>query len=136
MENGQKFELINLAVLGEKANIPVFHNLYNKLNSIKFDSMDFILLKLIILSNPEAPGLHFKNRVQGNFDNVKGILQRHCTDFYQSVPNKFDQLMSILPDLRKMALMGEDILYSKHMEGCVSKETALFELLQRKKLLS
>ena len=136
LENGQKFELINLAVLGEKNNIETFHKLYSKLETLKFDSMDYEMVKLVILSNPEAPGLQNKNRVQANCDLVKGILQKHCNDFYSSVPNKFDQLMNILPDLRSMALMGEEFLYSKHMEGCVSKETVLFEYLLRKKELA
>ena len=47
--------------------------------------------------------------------------------------DKFNQLVSLLPDLREMAQRGEDFLYFKHMQGNAPHQTLLMEMLIAKK---
>ena len=47
--------------------------------------------------------------------------------------DKFNQLLSLLPDLREMAQRGEDFLYFKHMQGHAPHHTLLMEMLLAKR---
>jgi hypothetical protein len=47
--------------------------------------------------------------------------------------DKFNQLLSLLPELREMAQRGEDFLYFKHMQGNAPTQTLLMEMLHAKK---
>jgi len=47
--------------------------------------------------------------------------------------DKFNQLLSLLPDLREMAQRGEVFLYFKHMQGNAPTQTLLMEMLHAKK---
>ena len=51
----------------------------------------------------------------------------------QHLKDKFNQLVSLLPDLREMAQRGEDFLYFKHMQGNAPHQTLLMEMLIAKK---
>lgn len=52
LPNGQKFELLSLALLGVPSMLDAFQEITNKLNSLKFDSADYVCLKFILLLNP------------------------------------------------------------------------------------
>ena len=53
--------------------------------------------------------------------------------FRNRLKDKFNQLLSLLPDLREMAQRGEDFLYFKHMQGNAPHQTLLMEMLIAKK---
>jgi len=53
--------------------------------------------------------------------------------FYSNIPDKFMKLMEILPDLRSMAMRGEEGLYYKHLNGAAPTQTLLMEMLHAKK---
>ena len=53
--------------------------------------------------------------------------------FCRENQDKFNQLLSLLPDLREMAQRGEDFLYFKHMQGNAPTQTLLMEMLHAKK---
>jgi nuclear receptor subfamily 5 group A member 3 len=55
LHNGQKFELLSLALLGVPSMSDTFQELTNKLTALKFDSADFVCLKFILLLNPGKP---------------------------------------------------------------------------------
>ena len=46
--------------------------------------------------------------------------------------DKFNQLLSLLPDLREMAQRGEGYLYFKHTQGHAPHHTLLMEMLLAK----
>ena len=52
LANGQKFELLSLALLGVPSMSEAFNDLTNKLSTLKFDSADYVCLKFILLLNP------------------------------------------------------------------------------------
>ena len=52
LPNGQKFELLSLALLGVPSMSDAFAELTNKLSTLKFDSADYVCLKFILLLNP------------------------------------------------------------------------------------
>lgn len=55
------------------------------------------------------------------------------TRWWTAQQDKFNRLLSLLPDLRDMAQRGEDFLYFKHMQGNAPHQTLLMEMLVAKK---
>lgn len=134
LANGQKFELLSLALLGVPSMSEAFNDLTTKLSTLKFDSADYVCLKFILLLNPvEVRTLRNRSHVQECHDQVRRTLHEYCINCYQSVPDKFNQLLSLLPDLREMAQRGEDFLYFKHMQGHAPHHTLLMEMLLAKR---
>jgi len=133
LANGQKFELLSLALLGVPSMSDAFTDLTNKLSNLKFDSADYVCLKFVLLLNPDVRTLRNRSHVQDCHDQVRRTLHEYCINCYQSVPDKFNQLLSLLPDLREMAQRGEDFLYFKHMQGHAPHHTLLMEMLLAKR---
>ena len=52
LPNGQKFELLSLALLGVPSMLDAFQDITNKLQALSFDSADYVCLKFILLLNP------------------------------------------------------------------------------------
>ncbi len=52
LPNGQKFELLALALLGVPSMLDSFQEITTKLTALKFDSADYVCLKFILLLNP------------------------------------------------------------------------------------
>ncbi len=62
LPNGQKFELLSLALLGVPSMLGDFQEITAKLTALKFDSADYVCLKFILLLNPGI--LHSINETQ------------------------------------------------------------------------
>lgn len=133
LPNGQKFELLSLALLGVPSMSDAFNEMTAKLHALKFDSADYVCLKFVLLLNPDVRSLNNRGHVQECHDQVRRILHEYCINCYQSVPDKFNQMLSLLPDLREMAQRGEDFLYFKHMQGNAPHATLLMEMLHAKR---
>jgi nuclear receptor subfamily 5 group A protein 3 len=133
LPNGQKFELLSLALLGVPSMLDAFQEITSKLTSLKFDSADYVCLKFILLLNPDVRSLSNRSHVQECHEQVHQILLDYCVNCYPSVPDKFTQLLNLLPDLKVMAQRGEDFLYFKHMQGNAPHATLLMEMLHAKK---
>ena len=58
LANGQKFELLSLALLGVPSMSEAFNDLTTKLSTLKFDSADYVCLKFVLLLNPGARLYH------------------------------------------------------------------------------
>ncbi|XP_076342943.1 nuclear hormone receptor FTZ-F1-like isoform X2 [Tachypleus tridentatus] len=58
LPNGQKFDLLTLALMGLPALAEPFHRLSLRLQELKFDPMDYICLKFLILLNPGKHEFH------------------------------------------------------------------------------
>merc|ERR1712127_918648 len=54
LANGQKFELLSLALLGVPSMSEAFNDLTTKLSTLKFDSADYVCLKFVLLLNPDV----------------------------------------------------------------------------------
>lgn len=89
------------------------------------------------------------------FNQIQRTLLEFCVNFYSQVPvsiiscssrcftllvltenhlqDKFNRLMGILPDLRAIAVRGEDFLYFKHRAGLAPSKTLLMEMLHAKR---
>lgn len=50
-----------------------------------------------------------------------------------SQKDKFNRLMGALPDLRAIAVRGEDFLYFKHRAGLAPSRTLLMEMVHAKR---
>ena len=77
-----------------------------------------------------------------NFLLFKNLKIKQFWHFYQReicyllfflVKDKYNQLMSQIPELKSMAQRGEDFLYFKHMQGNAPHATLLMEMLHAKK---
>ena len=52
LHNGQKFELLSLALLGVPSMAETFQEITNKFTALKFDSADYVCLKFVLLLCP------------------------------------------------------------------------------------
>ncbi len=103
--------------------------------------------------------LRNRSHVEECHNQVRNTLHEYSINCYQSVPvsvrksglenckhawlddtiviwdlqDKFNQMLSLLPDLRDMAQRGEDFLYFKHMQGHAPHHTLLMEMLLAKR---
>ena len=67
LPNGQKFELLSLALLGVPAMADTFQELTNRLSALKFDSADYVCLKFVLLLNPGTiPGTYTHPNLDGD----------------------------------------------------------------------
>ena len=51
LHNGQKFQLLSLALLGVPSMAETFQEIANKFTALKFDSADYVCLKFVLLLN-------------------------------------------------------------------------------------
>jgi len=134
LPNGQKFELLSLALLGVPSMAEKFLEISDNLKQLCFDSADYVCLKFILLLNAgEVRNLNNKQHVQECSEQVHQILLEYCQTCYPNVPEKYNQLLAQIPELRSMAQRGEDFLYFKHMQGNAPHATLLMEMLHAKK---
>jgi nuclear receptor subfamily 5 group A protein 3 len=134
LPNGQKFEFLSLALLGCPFMAEKFLEVSNTMTQLQFDPVDYICLKFIMLLNQaKIQVLNNRTHVQESSEQVHQILMEYCHNCYPQVPDKYNQLMALLPDVRSMAQRGEDFLYFKHMQGNAPHATLLMEMLHAKK---
>jgi len=134
LANGQKFELLSLALLGVPSMAEKFLEVSSNLKQLNFDQADYVCLKFILLLNAgEVKNLNNRSHVQECSEQVHRILMEYCHNCYPNVPDKYNQLLSQIPELRSMAQRGEDFLYFKHMQGNAPHATLLMEMLHAKK---
>jgi len=134
LPNGQKFELLSLALLGVPSMAEKFLEVSNTLKSLLFDQADYVCMKFILLLNSaEVRNLNNRAHIQESSEQVHQILMEYCHNCYPNVPDKYNQMMQLLPEFRSMAQRGEDFLYFKHMQGNAPHATLLMEMLHAKK---
>ena len=127
LPNGQKFKLLSLALLGVPSMAQKFLEISDNLKQLCFDSADYVCLKFILFLNTCVA----RNRQHVNecSKQIHEILLEHCQTCYPNIPEKYNQLLAQIPELRLMARRGEDFLYSKHMQGNASHATLLMGML-------
>lgn len=61
MPNGQKFSLVNLSLLGVANMVDQLNHVSARLQELKFDPLDYICLKFLLLLNPgESSLFHYQ----------------------------------------------------------------------------
>jgi len=133
LPNGQKFELLSLALLGVPSMADKFLEVTNILHQLKFDTADYVCLKFVILLSSDVRNLNNRAHVQECNEQVHQVLLEYCHNCYPTIPDKYNQLLSLIPELQTMATRGEDFLYFKHMQGNAPHATLLMEMLHAKK---
>ncbi|CAL4118943.1 unnamed protein product, partial [Meganyctiphanes norvegica] len=133
LPNGQKFDLLSLALLGTSQFADRFHQILNKLVELNFDISDYICLKFMILLNPDIRLLSDRRSVLTAYDQVKHVLIEYCQNMYPQEPEKFNKMCDLLPELHYIADNGEKFLYYKHINGAAPTQTLLMEMLHTKR---
>jgi len=135
LPNGQKFELLSLALLGVPSMAEKFIEISNNLKQLQFDQADYVCLKFIMLLNGggEVPNEINRQHVQECSKEMHQILMEYCHNCYPNVPDKYNRLLNLIPDLKSMAQRGEDFLYFKHIQGNAPHATLLMEMLTAQK---
>ncbi|KAL7307050.1 hypothetical protein TKK_0000791 [Trichogramma kaykai] len=133
LTNGQKFDLLCLGLLGVPSLADLFHGLSSTLQELKFDFHDYICMKFLMLLNHDVRGLANRKHVQEGHEQVQRALLDYTMTAYPTVPDKFNKLMSVLPEIHVVAARGEEHLYQKHCNGGAPTQTLLMEMLHAKR---
>jgi len=135
LPNGQKFELLSLALLGVPSMAEKFMEISNNLKALQFDQADYVCLKFIMLLNggSDVPNEDNRQHVLECSKQMHQILMEYCQNCYPNIPDKYNRLLSQIPDLKSMAQRGEDFLYFKHIQGNAPHATLLMEMLTAQK---
>lgn len=133
LPNGQKFNLLSLAVLGVTSMMEQFNDLRCKLQELKFDSIDYICLKFMLLLNPEVRLLVNRKHIYDALEQVKQGLLEYNLSCYPHIQDKYGKLLTLLPEIHQMSHRGEEYLYYKHLGGGAPTQTLLMEMLHAKK---
>uniref|UniRef100_T1IY60 NR LBD domain-containing protein n=1 Tax=Strigamia maritima TaxID=126957 RepID=T1IY60_STRMM len=131
LANGQKFDLLTLAVLGLPNLVDQFTELNSKMQELKLDGNDYVCLKFLLLLNPDVRGLVNRKHVQEAHEQVKQALLDYSLNCYQQ--DKFSKMLRLLPEVHMLSLRGEEYLYYKHLSGNAPVQTLLMEMLHAKK---
>ena len=144
LPNEQKFDMMGMALLGvntkaKKTNnmlssLKKFSKVYNTMILLKFDFLDYVCLKIILLLDSAEVLLWNRQQIEESSEQVHASLKNHCHNCHSSVPGKYKALVKLLPDLRSMARTGEDFLNFKLMQGLAPQpNTLLAEMLTVKR---
>ncbi|XP_037080187.1 nuclear hormone receptor FTZ-F1-like [Pollicipes pollicipes] len=133
LPNGQKFDLLTLSLFGMTELVPQLNDVTARLQELSFDVSDYICLKFVLLLDPNMQTLGNRRHVQQAQDQVKQAHMDYCSTVHTDIQGKYQRLMALLPELRELALRGEDYLYQKHDTN--SATSLLIEMLHARRLL-
>lgn len=133
LPNGQKFDLLSLALLGTTQFADRFHAVLNKLVDLKFDISDFVCVKFVVLLNPDVRSLNDRRSVVAAHEQVRQVLLEYTANVYPDETDKYQKMMDLLPELHYIADNGEKFLYYKHINGAAPTQTLLMEMLHTKR---
>lgn len=133
LPNGQKFSLVSLALLGLPSLADQLHHLAQQLQELRFDAIDYVCLKFLLLLNPEVRTLGNVRLVHEAQEQTKQVHLEYCLNNYPQMTDKFGQLYQMLPSLKLISTRGEEYLFYKHMSGSAPSQTLLMEMLHAKK---
>ncbi|KAK8769945.1 hypothetical protein V5799_013590 [Amblyomma americanum] len=133
LPNGQKFSLVSLALLGLPALADQLHALAARLQELRFDPVDYVCLKFLLLLNPDVRTLSNVRLVHEAQEQTKQVHLEYCLNNYPQITDKFGQLYQMLPNLKLISTRGEEYLFYKHMSGSAPSQTLLMEMLHAKK---
>ncbi|KAA0203618.1 FTZ-F1 [Hyalella azteca] len=140
LPNGQKFNLLNLALLGTDQYEQNFHQLLSKMEDMQLDVSEYILIKFILLLNSE-PCIRDNRQLtdQQSVDEaamqVRNAMMEYCVVSYgaATAQDRYQKLLSLISDIHFIADSGEKFLYLKMMHSGSSTQTLLMEMLHTKR---
>ncbi|KAK4319762.1 hypothetical protein Pmani_009333 [Petrolisthes manimaculis] len=133
LPNGQKFDLLSLALLGTTQFADRFHNILTKLVDLNFDVPEYICIKFVILLNPEVRQLSDRCSVRTAQEQVRQALLEYIANVHPDDTEKYQKMMDLIPELHYIADNGEKYLYYKHINGAAPTQTLLMEMLHTKR---
>lgn len=133
LPNGQKFDLLSLALLGVPAVADSLQQVQNRFAELKLDPLEYLCVKFLLLLNPEVRGLSNYKVVQEAHEQTQQALLEYTINCYPQISDKFGQVMAQLPQLRLLTMRGEEFLYFKHLSGSAPTQTLLMEMLHAKR---
>ncbi|GFW18632.1 nuclear hormone receptor FTZ-F1 [Trichonephila clavipes] len=134
MPNGQKFSMVNLALLGVSNMVEQLNIVSARLQELKFDPVDYICLKFLLLLNPaEARTLSNIKLVADAYERTQQALMEYSLIFYPQINDKFNHLLGVLPEIHTISERGEEYLLYRHINGNAPSQTLLMEMLHAKK---
>lgn len=133
MPNGQKFSLVNLSLLGVANMVDQLNHVSARLQELKFDPLDYICLKFLLLLNPEVRTLNNMKLVHEAHERTQQALMEYTISCYPQVTEKFTHLLQILPEIHVISERGEEFLLYRHLNGNAPSQTLLMEMLHTKK---
>ena len=110
-----------------------FMEVTSSLQAIKFDSADYVCLKFILLLNADVKNLSNLSHVMSSREQVSQILAQYNNNCYSNIPDKFNHILAVIPDLKQMAQHGVEYLYNMHIQGKAPHATLLMEMLLAKR---
>lgn len=78
-------------------------------------------------------GLNDRTHVEQSQEQVNSVLLEYCSTFYPDTKDKFGQLLVRLPEIRLISMRGEEYLYYRHLNGDVTEQSLLMEMLHAKR---
>jgi len=135
LPNGQKFDLLSLALLGVPAVADSLQQVQNRFAELKLDPLEYLAVKFLLLLNPavDVRGLSNYKVVQEAHEQTQQALLEYTINCYPQITDKFGQVMAQLPQLRLLTMRGEEFLYFKHLSGSAPTQTLLMEMLHAKR---
>merc|ERR1719150_1155975 len=131
LPNGQKFELLSLALLGVPSMAEKFLEISDNLKQLCFDSADYVCLKFILLLNAgEVRNLNNKQHVHECSEQVHQILLEYCQTCYPNVP-----VSKTFPLAIVMRMIVTPVVMPMHMVGIRVKSMNFLVTIMRGSLL-
>ncbi|KAF2351751.1 Nuclear hormone receptor ligand-binding domain [Trinorchestia longiramus] len=140
LPNGQKFNLLNLALLGTDQYEQHFHQLLSKMEDMQLDVSEYILIKFTLLLNSEPcisenRQLTDQQSVDEAAMQVRTAMMEYCVVSCGAgaAQDRYQKLLSLIPEIHFIADSGEKFLYLKMMHSGSSTQTLLMEMLHTKR---
>ncbi|XP_017162389.1 steroidogenic factor 1a [Poecilia reticulata] len=133
---GQEIEMSSILSQGEttlSSLVQRGQELAARLRVLQVDRREMACLKFLLLFNPNVKLLENQAFVEGVQEQVNGALLEYILSTYPQFQEKFSQLVVQLPDLRSLSTQAEDYLCFKHLNGEVTCNNLLIEMLHAKR---
>lgn len=131
---GHRVKMSVLVKLGLQAVVDHLMELTRKVRDLSLDSNEYCCLKFIILLNPDISGLSCRELVEQLQARVNAALLEYCSAAKTRSKDRFGQLLMLLHDVRLASLLVEEFFYTQHLNGNVSENTLLAELLHSRQM--
>ncbi|XP_038126953.1 steroidogenic factor 1-like [Cyprinodon tularosa] len=133
---GQEIELSSILSQGEttlSSLVQRGQELAARLQVLQVDRREMACLKFLLLFNPNVKLLENQAFVEGVQEQVNSALLEYTLSTYPQFQDKFSQLVVQLPELRSLSTQAEDYLCYMHLNGEVTCNNLLIEMLHAKR---
>ncbi|EDO32192.1 predicted protein, partial [Nematostella vectensis] len=100
-----------------------------KFREFQLEKVEIVCMKMIILLNPDLPGLQNQQLIEQLQDKVHSALQEHINLAFPREPNRFGNILLRLPELRSIGTKSLERLFMLNLTGQIHPSTSLSDLL-------